>query len=127
MEDTKNKINAEISYPYVYAVEQDLSTTFRQKANAKFKHRSTEWIVEYNILHLEYIVAHGLPSCYAGFYSFLFDFYLDFSWYDNSILEMEMVLADVRFPAIVDAIKRLFDFDLHAQLTQTVQSRRKGS
>lgn len=86
-----------------------------------FKRYTDEWFAELQILLLDHISWRGLPDCYKSFKDFLYDFYPSFSWNERAGDEMEIVVKDVRFDAISERIKKLFDFDIKHELTVTLK------
>lgn len=69
------------------------------------------------ILQLQHVAEHGLPDCYTSFGDFLCDFYPDLSWNaSHSSIEIQLILKDDRFDAIVDSIKKDWEHDMRAEL-----------
>lgn len=69
-------------------------------------------LAEYQILHLLDIAERGLPDCYETFEDFLTDFWPDFSWNRDSIIEIKSVLGDPRFKKIVPILKETWNVDM---------------
>lgn len=112
---------------YKHDISQSVSERNKRHVQAtdKFPRHSNEWFAEYNLLHLQQISEKGLPNCYASFQDFLYDLYPDFSWDDRRDEQINLILADTRWPAIEQGIQRLFDFSMTKEFQQAKEDEDK--
>lgn len=70
------------------------------------------------------VSVNGLHEVYEGkFTDYLYDFYPNFSWNDNDVKEMLILIVDKEFIENCKLIKEKYNFDLINDLKETIKER----
>ena len=109
-------------YPHSVPQQRENSETRLEQAKINIAKNGNEILAEMQILYLEEICKIGLPDCYDTFNDFLYDFYPNFTWSAQAqVTETLEVLNDKRFSGIKTGIKKLYNFDIQAELATSVK------
>lgn len=73
-------------------------------------------VVQREVVRLEEILKNGLPACYKTFDQFLFDFFPDFSWNQDSLDEYAALLADTEWCALAEQVKAKYGYDFKEEI-----------
>lgn len=85
----------------------------------KYPSGSIRWFAEFNILQLKHVATHGIDPVYANFREFLFDFWPDLPWNEDSIEVIDLILSDIRFKKFIyPEIKKKYRFDMKRDLIE---------
>jgi len=96
----------------------------RECAAIKHPYLSDKWHKEICIRQLEQVAQIGLPSCYCDLEDFLVDWFMDFSWNERAVNQIQLVLDDPRFPGIADRINPEWGIDLAGELRKAQEEMR---
>jgi hypothetical protein len=87
----------------------------QEKASAKYVRVSPKWLAEHMLLELQDIIKEGLPHCYASFKEATYDLWMELSFTGQRQQEIQIMLADERWPKIQKQITEKFNFNIEAE------------